>query len=50
MYGKSICRTLCLRIFIYALVQVLSNVENLLRKYYLNLPVFWHKIKTSPEI
>ena len=50
MYRRSICREACLRLFIYALVQILSNVENLLRKNDLNLPVFYHKIKTSSKI
>ena len=50
MYRRSICREARLRLFIYALVQILSNVENLLRKHDLNLPVFCHKIKTSPKI
>ena len=50
MYRRSVCSEACLRLFIYALVQILSNVKDLLRKNDLNLPVFGHKIKTSAKI
>ena len=50
MYRRSICREACLRLFIHSLVQILSNVENLLRKKFLNLLAFCHEIKTSPKI
>ena len=36
--------------FIHVLVKILLNVENLLRKKDLNLPVFCHKIKTTQKI
>ena len=43
-------REACLRFFIYVLVCMLLNVENVLRKTDLNLPVFCHKIKTIPKV
>ena len=50
MYRRYRCREACLRFFIYVLVKILFNVENLLRKNDLNLPFFCHKITTSPKI